>query len=57
VIGLVLLMNVVNFSDGVDGLAAACARSPRSRSRSSRSTWAQHGGVLAAIVPAPRSAS
>ena len=41
VIGLVLVMNVVNFSDGVDGLAAGvCAISAATRSRSSPSTWA-----------------
>ena len=38
VLALVVLMNIVNFSDGVDGLAAASARSPRWRSRSSPST-------------------
>jgi len=38
IIWLVGLMNVVNFSDGVDGLAAGSARSTGSRSRSSRLT-------------------
>ena len=58
VFALVVLMNIVNFSDGVDGLAAGVARSPRSPSRSSPST---SGATPRACWPrshaAPRSAS
>ena len=51
VVGIVLIMNVVNFSDGIDGLAAGVCAIAAARSRSSRSTsTARHAGVLAALV-------
>ena len=54
VIGLVGMMNVVNFSDGVDGLAAGRLRDRRDRLRGDRvqpRAETEHaGGVLAAIT-------
>ncbi len=53
-IGLVLIMNVVNFSDGVDGLAAGvCAISAGALAIIAFDLQRTEGGVLAAIEPLP----
>ena len=50
-VGIVALVNVVNFSDGVDGLAAGVGVIASTRSRSSPSTWARRTPrVLAAVT-------
>ena len=58
VVGLVVMMNIVNLSDGVDGLAAGVCVIIAGTSRSSPSTWtAPNLGSWPRSPPAPRSAS
>ena len=64
IVGLVLIMNAVNFTDGVDGLAAGvCAIAAASFAFIAfdiigRNAGTAHlAGVLSAVVAAPRSAS